>query len=64
MNRALPAASPILGFTALEIHLLDELMKDKRARPSRKDSLSNYLIKLARLDGYLAREVMLRPGIE
>ena len=62
MKRSLPAGSATLAFTALEIRLLDELVKDKRARRSRKDSLSNYLIKLARLGGYLARAGDSPPG--
>jgi hypothetical protein len=32
MNRALPAVSPTLAFTALEIHLLDQLVKNKETR--------------------------------
>lgn len=61
MNRSLPAASPILAFTALEIHLLNQLVKDK-TRQRQQKSLSTYLLKLARLGGYLARAGDSPPG--
>jgi hypothetical protein len=61
MNRSLPAASPILAFTALGIHLLDQLLQDKTGRRQQK-SLSANLIKLARLGGYLARRGDSPPG--
>lgn len=62
MNRSLPAASPTLAFTALEIHLLDRLVKNKGMRQPQGKSLSTYLIKLARLGGYLARAGDSPPG--
>jgi Transposase DNA-binding/Transposase DDE domain len=62
MNRALPAASPTLAFTALEIHLLDQLVKHKGTRQLQRGSLSTYLTKLARLGGYLARTGDSPPG--
>jgi hypothetical protein len=55
MNRAVPAASPTLVFTALEIHLLDQLVKNQGKRQPQRATLSGYLTKLARLGGYLAR---------
>jgi hypothetical protein len=48
MNRSVAAASPTLAFTALEIHLLDQLVKDK-TRQRQQKSLSAYLLKLAQL---------------
>ena len=62
MNRSLPAASPTLAFTALEIHLLDRLVKDKGMRRTQRSSLATYLTKLARLGGYLARASDAPPG--
>ncbi len=62
MNRSLPAASPNLAFTALEIHLLDRLVKDKGTRRTQRKSLATYLTKLARLGGYLARASDAPPG--
>jgi Transposase DNA-binding/Transposase DDE domain len=62
MNRSLPAASPTLAFTALEIHLLDRLVKDKEMRRTQRKSLAAYLTKLARLGGYLARASDAPPG--
>jgi len=61
-NRSLPGASPTLAFTALEIHLLDQVVKSKRTRQSQKRSLSTYLIKLAQLGGYLSRAGDSPPG--
>lgn len=62
MNRARPAASPALAFTALEIHLLDQVVKDQETRQAQGKSLSTYLIKLAQLGGYLARAGDSPPG--
>ena len=61
MNRSLPTASPTLAFTALEINLLDQLVKDK-TKPRQQKSLSAYLTKLARLGGYLGRAGDSPPG--
>ena len=60
MNRAVPDASPTLAFTALEIHLLDQLAKDRQRPPTK--SISTYLIRIARLGGYLARAGDAAPG--
>jgi hypothetical protein len=62
MNRAAPNASPTLAFTALEIHLLDQLAKDKGTRRPQIKSISSYLIRIARLGGYLARAGDSPPG--
>jgi hypothetical protein len=62
MNRSLPAASPTLVFTALEIHLLDQLVKNIGTRQRQRGSLSTYLTKLAQLGGYLARAGDSPPG--
>ena len=65
MNRAVPDASPTLAFTALELRLLDQLAKlrdTQRSQHSQAQSLSTYLIRLARLGGYLARAADGAPG--
>jgi hypothetical protein len=62
MNRAMPNVSPTLAFTALEIHLLDQLVKNRGTRQPLGKRLSTYLIKLARLGGHLARAGDSPPG--
>ena len=62
MNRSLPAASPTLAFTSLEIHLLDQLVKEQATQRTPGKSLASYLTKLARLGGYLARAGDDPPG--
>jgi hypothetical protein len=62
MNRAVPSASPTLALTALEIHPLDQMAKDKGTRRPHIKSISNCLIRIARLEGYLARAGDSPPG--
>ena len=62
MNRAVPDASPTLAFTALEIRLLDQLAKVKGMQRPQTKSISAYLIRIARLGGYLARAGDAAPG--
>jgi Transposase DNA-binding/Transposase Tn5 dimerisation domain len=62
MNRTVPMASPTLAFTAREIHLLNRLVKEKGTKQPQEGSLSTYLVKLARLGGYLARVGDSPPG--
>jgi hypothetical protein len=54
LNRTDPEASPNDAFTQLDQYLLDELLPHKAAA-SPKPSLAHYIVKLARLGGYLAR---------
>lgn len=54
-NRIAPEADPELVFTDLELRILDRLVADKPTAHPRQHLLSHYLIKLARLGGYLAR---------
>jgi len=62
LRRALPDAAPEMALTATEIYLLDQLVNDKsNAKPS-GNAVSLYLIKLARLGGYLARAKDPPPG--
>ncbi len=62
MNRSLTAVSPTLVFTALEIHLLDQLVRNKGTRQPHGKSLATYLTKLVRLGGYLGRAGDSPPG--
>ncbi|HEX2142459.1 MAG TPA: IS4 family transposase, partial [Candidatus Limnocylindria bacterium] len=60
--RSAPQATPRLALTGLEMTLLDRLVPDKgRPAPSEK-TLAAYLIKVARLGGYLARAKDPPPG--
>lgn len=62
VNRSEPEAAPDIGFTELEQYLLDTLIRDTTDRSPRTRSLTTYLIKLARLGGYLARAHDPPPG--
>ena len=64
IHRVTPEASPELIFTDLELRILDKLVHDKPAVQPRPPALSRYLIKLARLGGYLARNSDPPPGNE
>lgn len=61
LNRTAPNAPPNLALTETEMHLLDHLVPDKHDPPCRK-SVSRYIIKIARLGGYLARANDPAPG--
>lgn len=60
LNRSAPAARPVLALEDIEIRLLDRLVKDGARPPAR--TLTHYLIKIARLGGYLARASDPPPG--
>jgi hypothetical protein len=60
LNRSAPDAMPTLALTATEIAVLDRLVNDKPQ--ARRKMLSHYLIKIARLGGYLARANDPPPG--
>src|SRR5205085_1065650 len=62
INRAAPRAGPGLALTKVEIALLDRLVPDQAQAPPRAKTLSAYLIKGARLGGYLARTRDPPPG--
>jgi hypothetical protein len=55
INPSIPNAKPDLALTKMEAMLLDRLVPDKDRRLPREKTLPNYLIKIARLGGYLAR---------
>jgi hypothetical protein len=61
LNRTRPDAAPTDAFTDLDQYLLDELVPNKRSVPP-SPSLSHYIVKLARLGGYLARAHDPPPG--
>lgn len=63
-NRIDPDAAPELVFTDLELRILDRLVSNKSTTHPQKYMLSHYLIKLARLGGYLARNSDPPPGNE
>jgi hypothetical protein len=60
LNRSAPDGPPTLALTATEIGVLDCLVNDKPK--ARRKTLSHYLIKIARLGGYLARASDPPPG--
>jgi hypothetical protein len=63
LNRSTPNANPSLALTRIETALLDRLVPDHNDHQlRRKNTLSNYLIKIARLGGYLARASDPPPG--
>ena len=62
LNRTKPEASPQMAFTPTELYLLDHLVSDPPGAASSANRLSLYLIKLARLGGYLARAKDPPPG--
>jgi Transposase DNA-binding len=62
LHRVAPEASPLLVLTPLEVDLLDRLVPDKGEASQRAKNLPAYLIKVARLGGYLARAKDAPPG--
>jgi hypothetical protein len=63
-NRIDPDADPGLVFTDLELRILERLAVDMPTAQLQQHGLSHYLIKLARLGGYLARSSDPPPGNE
>lgn len=57
INRDCSKASPKFALTDVEIKILDQVVKDDKSK-----ELSNYLIKIARLGGYLNRASDPPPG--
>jgi hypothetical protein len=62
INRTEPGIAPEVGFTELELYLLDTLIRNKTGAGKHGKSLSTYLLKLAQLGGYLARAHDPPPG--
>jgi hypothetical protein len=61
LNRTRHDAAPTEAFTELDQYLLDELVPNKGSPPA-APSLGHYIVKLARLGGYLARAHDPPPG--
>lgn len=62
ISRCEPRAKPTLVFTVLEIKLLDQMVSQRGTRAASESTLQAYLIRLARLGGYLARRSDPPPG--
>ncbi len=62
MNSVAPEVPPQVAFTSGEIEVLDLVVKGKSERKSRHRRLSDYLLKVACLGGYLARSNDPPPG--
>ncbi|WP_139860272.1 IS4 family transposase [Bradyrhizobium ivorense] len=62
LNRSSPNTLPQTALTDPEIRLLDHLVKDRGGDCSRRSTLSHYVVKIARLGGYLARANDPPPG--
>lgn len=62
INRSSPEAPPTTALTDIEVQLLDRLIQQKTTQPQSDRSLSTYIVKLARLGGYLARSGDPPPG--
>jgi hypothetical protein len=60
MNRATPEAPAEVALTKAEIEILDRM--DRSPKPAPKPMLSRYLLAIAKLGGYLAREKDPPPG--
>ncbi|MEI8088802.1 MAG: IS4 family transposase [Opitutaceae bacterium] len=61
INRTQPEAPPVVALTQLELELLDQLFPDP-SPPARTPTLGHYIIRIARLGGYLARTHDPAPG--
>src|SRR5690606_17511168 len=61
LARVAPQAPATVALSELEIQLLEKMVKDA-GRPLCRKTLGSYLIKLARLGGYLARASDPPPG--
>jgi hypothetical protein len=62
LHRAEPDLPPAIALDTTEVYLLDELVKPKPGKPHRKATVSDYIIKIARLGGYLNRASDPPPG--
>ena len=62
INRTSPNAAPKIALTETEIKLLEHLIENDSSHNSKKKKLSDYLIKIAKLGGYLARASDQPPG--
>lgn len=61
INRSQPTAAATVALTQLELKLLDQLAPDRSAT-AEPATLAHYIVKLARLGGYLDRASDPPPG--
>lgn len=59
LNREGQSLSPKLALSEIELKILDHLKPDKKTT---KNTLSKYILKIAKLGGYLARSSDPPPG--
>ena len=62
VNRKLPNTAPAVALTAIELELLDRLIDESNQHAGTQKNLAHYIIKIARLGGYLARAGDPPPG--
>jgi hypothetical protein len=62
LPRAEPDLPPAIALDTTEIYLLDELVKTKPEKTHRAATVSDYIIKIARLGGFLNRAADPPPG--
>jgi Transposase Tn5 dimerisation domain len=62
IKRTAPDCSQNVAFTVDEVTLLDKLVKNKPALRAKKKTISDYIVKLACLGGYLNRASDSEPG--
>ena len=62
LHRAEPELPPAIALDPTEVYLLDELVKTKPGKSQSKATVSDYIIKIARLGGYLNRASDSPPG--
>ncbi|MDB6016301.1 MAG: Transposase, ISLbp10 [Pedosphaera sp.] len=62
LHRTEPSLPPAIALTTTKVRMLDELLKTKSRVPRKKATVSDYIIKVARLGGYLAHAAAPPPG--
>ena len=62
VQRATPQASPLLALTEVEVFILDQVATTQRGNNPNNTTLADYLLRIARLGGYLARAHDPPPG--
>jgi Transposase DNA-binding len=62
LHRAEPDSPPAIALDTTELRLLDDLVKTKPRDQNKKATISDYIIKIARLGGYLNRASDPPPG--
>jgi len=62
VRRATPQDSPLLALTEVEVFILDQVATTQRGNNPNNTTLADYLLRIARLGGYLARAHDPPPG--